>query len=78
MRKQGCDYCGGRGYKGRIAIHELMLGTPAVKSAIREGRSVDELRRLALADGMWTLRMDGIMKVFAGLTNMEHILKVCI
>jgi type II secretory ATPase GspE/PulE/Tfp pilus assembly ATPase PilB-like protein len=78
MRKQGCDHCGGSGYKGRIAIHELMLGTPAVKSAIREGRSVDELRRLALADGMWTLRMDGIMKVFAGLTDMEHILKVCI
>jgi type II secretory ATPase GspE/PulE/Tfp pilus assembly ATPase PilB-like protein len=78
MRKQGCEQCGGSGYKGRVAIHELMLGTPAVKRAIREGLSVEELRRLALDDGMWTLRMDGIMKVFAGLTDMEHILKVCL
>ena len=78
MMQNGCEHCGGSGYKGRIPIHELMLGTPAIKEAVRERRSVAELRQLALDEGMWTLKMDGINKVFMGLTDMEHILKVCI
>jgi type II secretory ATPase GspE/PulE/Tfp pilus assembly ATPase PilB-like protein len=36
-----------------------------------------ELRQLALAEGMWTLRMDGIMKVFKGFTDLQQIRKVC-
>jgi len=55
-----------------------MLGTPTIKDAVRERRGVAELRQLALDEGMWTLKMDGINKVFMGLTDMEHILKVCI
>jgi type II secretory ATPase GspE/PulE/Tfp pilus assembly ATPase PilB-like protein len=78
MMQYGCEQCGGSGYKGRIPIHELMLATPAIKDAVRERRGVAELRQLALEEGMWTLKMDGILKVFMGLTDMEHILKVCI
>jgi type II secretory ATPase GspE/PulE/Tfp pilus assembly ATPase PilB-like protein len=78
MMQHGCELCGGSGYKGRIPIHELMLGTPAIKDAIRERRGADEVRQLALEEGMWTLKMDGTSKVFMGLTDMEHILKVCI
>ena len=78
MMHCGCDHCGESGYKGRIPIHEMMLGTPAIKEAVRERRGVAELRQLALEEGMWTLKMDGINKVFMGLTDMEHILKVCI
>jgi type II secretory ATPase GspE/PulE/Tfp pilus assembly ATPase PilB-like protein len=78
MMQYGCEQCGGSGYKGRIPIHELMLATPAIKDAVRERRGVAELRHLALEEGMWTLKMDGIIKVFMGLTDMEHILKVCI
>jgi type II secretory ATPase GspE/PulE/Tfp pilus assembly ATPase PilB-like protein len=77
MRGGGCDRCGKSGYKGRVAIHELMLATPDLKNAIRQETGVEELRKIALADGMWTLKMDGIMKVFTGVTDMEHILKVC-
>jgi type II secretory ATPase GspE/PulE/Tfp pilus assembly ATPase PilB-like protein len=77
MEKKGCENCGGSGYKGRIAIHELLVATPAIKNAIRLGAGVDELRKTALAEGMWTLKMDGIMKVLNGDTDLEHVLKVC-
>ena len=76
-KMSGCEQCGGSGYKGRIAIHELMPATPAVKNAIREGARAEELRKIALAEGMWTLKMDGIMKVLNGETDMEQILRVC-
>jgi type II secretory ATPase GspE/PulE/Tfp pilus assembly ATPase PilB-like protein len=78
MEKSGCGHCEGRGYSGRIAIHELMIGTLAVKRAIREGKGADELKDIALDEGMWTLKMDGICKVFKGLTDIEHIRKVCL
>ena len=78
MERNGCERCEGTGYSGRIAIHELMLGTPAIKQAIREGHRVDEIRRIALEEGMWSLKMDGVSKVFKGLTDLEHIHKVCL
>jgi type II secretory ATPase GspE/PulE/Tfp pilus assembly ATPase PilB-like protein len=78
MMQYGCEQCGGSGYKGRIPITELMLATPAIKDAVREKRGVSELRQMAISEGMWTLKMDGIMKVFLGLTDMDHILKVCV
>jgi type II secretory ATPase GspE/PulE/Tfp pilus assembly ATPase PilB-like protein len=74
----GCDQCGGSGYKGRLPVTEMMLATPAVKEAVRERRGVADLRQLAIEEGMWTLKMDGIMKVMMGQTDMDHILKVCI
>ena len=77
MESAGCDECGGTGYKGRIAIHELMVATAGIKSAIRQEKGLDELRSIALAEGMWTLKMDGMMKVLQGETDMEHILRVC-
>ena len=76
--KNGCGHCGWSGYRGRIAIHELMLGTPAMKSAIRQGQGADVLKRIGLEEGMWTLKMDGINKIFKGLTDLEHIRKVCL
>lgn len=76
--KAGCDRCGGSGYKGRIAIHEMMSATPAIKNAIRRGAGAGELREIALSEGMWTLKMDGIMKAMKGETDMEQILRVCI
>jgi len=78
MEKDGCEMCGGSGYRGRVAIHELMLGTDRLKQAIREKSGGAVLQKIALEEGMWTLRMDAIMKVFGGLTDMEQIRKVCI
>ena len=78
MENNGCEHCEGRGYNGRIAIHELMLGTPIIKRALREGKGAEELKNIALEEGMWTLKMDGICKVFQGLTDLEHVRKVCL
>ena len=78
MRKTGCAKCGGTGYRGRVALHELLAGTPAVKRAIKKNTSVEDLRDLALQEGLRTLKMDGIQKVFSGITDLQQILKVCI
>ncbi|WP_224959080.1 GspE/PulE family protein [Geomonas subterranea] len=77
MTAVGCEECGGTGYKGRIALHELMVGTDKVKTAIRRGVGMDELRGIAMDEGMWTLKMDGLVKVLQGETDLEQILKVC-
>ncbi len=78
MKKTGCKQCGETGYRGRLALHEFLLGTAALKQAIRKGHGVDELREIALMDGMWTLRMDGAMKIFTGDTDLEQVNKVCL
>ncbi|MBI5484954.1 MAG: Flp pilus assembly complex ATPase component TadA [Deltaproteobacteria bacterium] len=78
MNPVGCQQCNNTGYKGRVALHELLLGTPVLKNAIKQGCGGDELKRIAVAEGMITLKMDGILKVLCGITNMEQVLKVCI
>src|SRR5664280_21796 len=78
MKKEGCEKCGGTGYKGRIAFHELLIGTKTVKDAIKKNTGVEQLRSLAIEEGMRTLRMDGIMKVFRGITDHEQVNKVCL
>ena len=77
MKKTGCKKCGGTGYKGRIALHELLVASPAVKKAIQKSMPVEDLRELALQEGFSTLKMDGIGKVFQGKTDFQQILKVC-
>ena len=78
MKKEGCEKCGGTGYKGRIAFHELLISTKTVKDAIKKSTGVEQLRSLAIEEGMRTLRMDGIMKVFRGITDYEQVNKVCL
>ncbi len=77
-RRVGCPACGNNGYMGRMAIHELLAGTEAIKVAIKEGRPLEEVRRTAIQDGMRTLKMDGIQKVLAGFTDMDQVARVCI
>ncbi|VXC72876.1 Type II secretory pathway, ATPase PulE/Tfp pilus assembly pathway, ATPase PilB [Massilia sp. 9I] len=76
-RAVGCDDCN-KGYRGRIGLHELMLGTDAVKRLLVEHSRVSALLGAALDDGMQTLKMDGIEKVFAGLTDIKMVRAVCI
>ncbi|BCR06160.1 general secretory pathway protein GspE [Desulfuromonas versatilis] len=77
MRRVGCPKCDKSGYRGRIAIHELMLGSEAIGDAIKKNMQVNQLRTLAIDEGMRTLRMDGVTKVFQGQTDLEQILRVC-
>ena len=69
----GCEKCGGTGFRGRAALHELMMVSRGMRQLIQNGQRADELQRLALSEGMLTLRHDGIEKVLAGLTVIEEV-----
>jgi type II secretory ATPase GspE/PulE/Tfp pilus assembly ATPase PilB-like protein len=77
-RAKGCDACGGTGYKGRVGLHELMVGSDPVKKLIQEHARVAQLFSQALSDGMLTLKMDGMEKVLQGITDMFQVRAVCI
>ena len=77
-RPSGCDVCSGTGYKGRMAIHELLEGTPATKKLIKKEAITDEIFSQSVRDGMTTLKQDGISKVFLGLTDISEVRRVCI
>jgi type II secretory ATPase GspE/PulE/Tfp pilus assembly ATPase PilB-like protein len=77
-RPVGCDACSNTGYRGRMGIHELMEGTPKIKLMIKKQASTEMLFAQAMKEGMSTLRQDGIMKVFKGLTDMSEVRRVCI
>ena len=72
----GCQACGKTGYKGRFAIHEVMLMTEEIERAIVEGKSSEDLRKLSISQGMLTLRKDGLRKVIQGLTSLEELARV--
>lgn len=73
---KGCATCGGSGYKGRIALYEVMPFTDATKELVLNGASSAELKRGAIEGGMKSLRMSGISKVAEGVTTIEEILRV--
>ncbi len=73
---KGCATCAGTGYKGRIALYEVMPFTEALKEAVLNGASSSEIKRTAINDGMKSLRMSGITKVAEGVTTIEEILRV--
>jgi type II secretory ATPase GspE/PulE/Tfp pilus assembly ATPase PilB-like protein len=77
MKKVGCRRCDRSGFKGRIAIHELLMGTQQTKIAIKKQYSAAEIQNRSLAENMKTMKMDGISKVFQGITVLSQILKVC-
>jgi type II secretory ATPase GspE/PulE/Tfp pilus assembly ATPase PilB-like protein len=77
-RPKGCAECNDTGYKGRLGLHELMLGSDRAKKLIQEHARVAELLACALEDGMLTLKMDGMEKVLQGLTDLKIVRSVCI
>ena len=78
MRKTGCEACGNDGYKGRLAIHELLSATLAMKSLLKKSVPSEVITDLAMTEGMRSLRMDGIYKVFQGETDFDQVLRVCL
>lgn len=73
---KGCATCGGTGYKGRIALYEVMPFTDSIKEMVLNGASNAELKRTAIRGGMKTLRMSGVSKVAEGVTTIEEVLRV--
>jgi len=72
----GCRRCRNKGYIGRIAVHELLVVNDELRDAVVAGKSIGELRRIALANGMITLRHDGFRKVREGITSVEEIMHI--
>ena len=76
MKGVGCKTCNGSGYKGRIALYEVMKFTEALKDVVLQGGSSAELKLAAIRGGMLTLRMSGIRKVIDGMTTPEEVCRV--
>ncbi|HEX2730750.1 MAG TPA: type IV-A pilus assembly ATPase PilB [Polyangiaceae bacterium] len=73
---KGCATCGGTGYKGRVAIYEVMRFGDSLREMVLQGASTAELKTAAIRDGMSSLRMSGIGKVCTGMTTIEEIMRV--
>jgi type II secretory ATPase GspE/PulE/Tfp pilus assembly ATPase PilB-like protein len=76
-KKVGCKECDQIGYRDRRAIFELLESTDKIKQGIKEKASTEDLKMLALENGMRTLRMDGIEKIFLGVTDLDEVIRVC-
>ena len=72
-RGRGCDHCRQTGFKGRVALHELLRGTDEMKTLIQNRSKVAEMTSLAKKEGMITLMQDGILKVLGGTTTFEQV-----
>lgn len=72
----GCDQCQQRGYFGRTGIFELLLMTPTVQELTLGGADSNIIKREAYKAGMHSLRDDGTLKIFAGVTSVEEVLRV--
>src|SRR5512147_157679 len=73
---KGCMSCSDTGYKGRVALYEVMLIKENIKEAVLQGASALELRELGRKNGMQTLREAGLQKIREGMTTVEEVLRV--
>ena len=76
FRPKGCDHCRNLGFVGRVAIHELLVMNDQLSDRLSHGAGLAEIRELAAAGGMKSLRADGIEKVRAGITTLDEVYRV--
>lgn len=77
-RGKGCDTCNRTGFKGRLALHELLVGTDRMKRLIQNKAKTEEMLHTAVEEGMTTLVQDGVEKVLKGLTTFKQVKAVAI
>ncbi|HUP64863.1 MAG TPA: ATPase, T2SS/T4P/T4SS family [Thermoanaerobaculia bacterium] len=75
---KGCKDCNDTGYRGRMGVHELLVGTDDVKRAVQRRAPIDELREIAMQQGMTTLLQDAIQKAFRGITDIKQARAVAV
>lgn len=78
FRGDGCEKCNGRGYAGRVAIHEFLHITPAIRDAILRRAGYTEIRKIADQEGFQDIRYDGFKKMVRGLVTLEEVVKATI
>jgi type IV pilus assembly protein PilB len=76
MNGAGCKTCNGSGYKGRIALYEVLRMNDTVREMILQGASTAELKTAAIKSGMLSLRMSGNLKIMQGMTTPEEVMRV--
>jgi type IV pilus assembly protein PilB len=74
-RGRGCEVCNGSGYAGRQGLYEVMPMSADLRKLVMQGAGTDEIRNLAIKEGMLTLRDDGLRKVEKGVTTLEEVVK---
>ena len=74
-RGMGCDVCNGSGYKGRVGIFELLHVTPELQSMINRRCPTQEIKEMAMKQGMTTLRQDGLKQILNGVTSSREVLQ---
>jgi type II secretory ATPase GspE/PulE/Tfp pilus assembly ATPase PilB-like protein len=72
----GCVKCAGTGYKGRLVIAEVLVADEEIRAAIVRKCSANEIKRIAVRNGMTTMQIDGFKKALLGLTTVEEVLRV--
>jgi len=77
-KPDGCSRCGNTGYRGRLALHEIMLVTEEIERMTVSERPTDEIKLKSIEQGMRPLRQDGLLKARRGLTSIEEILRVTV
>jgi type IV pilus assembly protein PilB len=75
-RAAGCRFCSDTGYRGRVALTEVLVVTEEIERMIAARASTDDIRRVAMEQGLHTLRDDGMQKVAEGTTTIEEVLRV--
>ena len=73
MKGKGCATCSNKGYKGRLALYQIMPITEDIRLAILRGASTDELRKMTIDQGVKTIRTSGITKVCQGITTLKEV-----
>ncbi|MEK7222126.1 MAG: ATPase, T2SS/T4P/T4SS family, partial [Nitrospirota bacterium] len=73
MKGKGCDKCNNKGYKGRVALYQIMAITENIRLAILRGASTDELKKVSLEEGCKNIRMSGHTKVAEGVTTISEV-----
>ncbi len=74
----GCKVCSDTGYRGRVSINEVLLVSEEIQRMAVERRPSDEIKKVAIEQGMRTLRQDGMAKVQLGMTTLEEVLRVVV
>jgi len=76
MKGRGCSHCGGKGYRGRLGVFELMVMNSKIRELTFKGASTQEIRKAAVGGGMTTLYDDAIRKVCEGITTLDEVYRV--
>lgn len=75
-RGEGCNVCNNTGYKGRTAVHEIMIVDKEIRNLINKGSTIDTIREINIKKGMITLKQNCVELALAGITTVEEVLKI--